>query len=245
MSKINENYICFTPEYLEFLIKEFLNEEVMLDFLKNFDLKEIKYNRDKIWNFLNPLIEEKYNNTDFREIFEASALSEYYKGESGVGVCFELKKSVNKNNIKKLKQLIDNLEKNTDVDCAIRTDKGLYLFQLKDFHKMEELNLTTQGLIDFIKKSLLKYGRKVTKNLLVTLQKTNKDNDSKIEFHQVHEYFKNQDLGDNQILVHYNDNNLEMCIISVYPKLASKRIPINWREPDLIKKYGKYIDNNE
>lgn len=246
MSKLNENYICLTPEYLKIMIKEFMGRQIISELVsQNIDLSDLKDSPEAMWNFVDPIVKENQKSTDFKEVFEAWSLPEYYREESGVGVCFELKQGVDKNSIKSLQDLIGNLEKHTDVDCAIRTDKGLRLFQLKDFHKMEKLDPTTQGLIDFIEKSLAKYGGKATKNLLVTLQKADKTDGKEPDFHRVHDYFKDKDLGENEVLVQYNDNNSEMCIISVYPKLASKRIPINWREPDMIKKHGDYVDSDE
>lgn len=155
------------------------------------------------------------------EIF--SALYLFLKFYPGAKVCFLLKDSVNptKEAIDSLEKLKSSLKENDLTDFGLMAKDGMRAFQMKRYKGKTEIG----ELLSFIKEKLLHYANDIGEvNLLFVLQSEGPIVGS--FFHDIYEDLtKLKVKGTGHILISYNEEDKFDVINTVYPFLATTRIP--------------------
>lgn len=225
-----ENLICFSKDELEYFFKlemlEFLDGEIMKRGIK---LSELRGDNDLMDEIATSFSTRLNSDKDRIEIFAAwNVFLNFYEDNSQA--CFEPKPGFNisKDVIETLGVLKNAIAEATLTDFAILSKNGIRRFQLKRYREP----IDEDSVFQFIIKKISEYGNIGDINLLIILQSDVLANIGALGFENLHR--KIGALGysfGGEILISYNEENKFSVINQIYPRLATSRIPIEWRDP--------------
>ena len=156
------------------------------------------------------------------EIFSAAyVFLKFFPKDSQLCYYLDNKVNVKVNPLNTIANLKSSIKENDINDFFILSPDGLRAFQIKAYTGESGVEF----LFIFIKEKLLHYGNDLGKtNLLIRLQ--SKGEISGNYFHDLHSSLKTINLkGEGEISILYNEENKFMVLNTVYPILATKRIP--------------------
>ncbi len=224
----NKIIVCFSKDELEHLFKNSKVSEMLEDIeRRGLSLGQLRGDTQTMLEVVTKSTQDTMARKELIEIFVALfGMLEFY--EEGSEVCFDLKNSFNphKETIQTIDALIHAVEEKSLVDFAIKSTDGLRFFQLKQFRN----ELTTESLLQFIRKVLYGYGNVLGDvNLLIILQ-PNEGRIELIDWNELKIKIANLKLkGQGQILISYNENNRFTIVVQVYPDITISKMPITWR----------------
>lgn len=219
----NNQIVYFSKSELSRLFEVAKKSELIGETIKqglSFDDLRSDYSKmEKLANFVG---ERGAQDRDEHEIFASLfVFLDFY--EAGSEACFRLQDDFNpgKERIASLQDL--NKFRADPPDFIIKSKGGFRQFELKRYRD----GLNTEEIFSFIKKKVAHYGNDLgDMNLLLALQSSAYDV-STINFHELNARLKSLSLKfQGQILISYNENNKEMVINQIHPKLTTSRIPI-------------------
>ena len=229
---------CISKENLNKLFYTELGEERVNLILKNFS---DKYSLSDIISMMNDENNEigkfcKQQNDKFAvktenvEIVHSIDLAELYFPNENPDICFNIKNSVQESEILTIKDLIQDIDPDTEIDCLIKNGSKQFKFQLKEYPE-EYLELTPTKIIEFIDKKIIspeKYNTENNKDLIIVITlKPEVDTAFKelSDFKIIHEYLKQRDIKLLEINFLYNRNCEHLVWYQVYPQLGHSKIP--------------------
>lgn len=219
----SHNILIFSKEELRHFLLDDLQKELGKELILNkISLNDLEGNHEKVKEITDKVSNRLATDRDKHEVFAgAFNLVDFYGEDSQI--CFEMKSGFNpkRDTIGNLDEL--NKMRNGSVsDVGILSKEQLRLFQLKRYRE----SLTNEALLKFLTKKIKKYGYNLGEmNLLLILQ-TPGDDISALDFKKIHEGLKNLNLAPSGwVLISYNENYKFSVINTVFPKLATTRIP--------------------
>jgi len=214
------NMVCFDNTDLKLLFETRGKSRLLKETIKKgYTADELLADEGKMHEIIDAvkLIEDKEDVELFMTLY---ILLEFYPGSK---ICFSLKDGVNiqKESIDSIENLKKLLKENDLNDFGLMTKDGLRNFQFKQYKK----TTYTDELFSFIKEKLLHYGNDIgNTNLLIILQSGGNIQGSL--FQNLHDNLKNLNVkGGGHILILYNEGNKFNVMNTVYPILATTRIP--------------------
>lgn len=222
--------ICFSRDELEKLFKEAKTKDLHNELSRHgLNLHDLGSDHAKMEEITDKLSAQGAADREEHEVFVALFIMLNFYDQKAE-ICFELNQQLDESiGIQDLKTL-NKYREGTDTDFIIRTDVGFRKFQLKRYPEKYIGKLEHKNLMNFIEKTIGRYGSIQDTNLLIILQP--KDlRDREIDFEYIHQNLAKKGYTfTGQILLTYNENNVSSVLIQVYPELKQMNIPFDPRQ---------------
>lgn len=220
-----ENIICFSKEELMDMFKVFklkeLSKEMDVRGISSEDLKNSPVQMEEITDIIGKRGAE---NRDEHEIF--AGLFVFLKFfDSDSDICFEVCGfNPDKNKSLTFEDLLKLRERVETSDFLIRSHDGVRKFELKRYREA----LNTGALFAFISKKIMHYGNNLGDTNLLGILQAKDYSISEIDFDELYQkiaslHFKFK----GQILISFNNINMDQVMICVHPKFESMKIPVS------------------
>lgn len=179
-------------------------------------------------------VEEENNkfatNTANAEIINAITLADFYFLKSDPVICFEMKNDFRQKKINGHRELTENLENDTEIDCLIRDEQREFKFQLKQYpeqYKEWSADKVTNYLDESILPRAAKYNNDSNKDLIIviTIKPELKSGFKEEDFDKIYKYLSSKEIKLLEINFLYNRNIEHMVWHQVFPKNGYYKIP--------------------
>lgn len=218
-----KNIVCFSKTELQSIFEVAKKTELFAEMTKQkISFGDLRDEPEKMKNLTSTISDRTSNDRDEHEIFASIfVFADFY--EIGSEICFELKDTFNINRDKIITLQNLNYFRNDPPDFIIKSSDGYREFELKRYRD----GLTTDEVFNFLEKKIKHYGNGLgTMNLLLVLQSSGSDV-SNIDFHELSSRVNLlSPRFQGQVLISYNENNIEMVINQVFPDITTTIIPI-------------------
>ncbi len=169
--------------------------------------------------------------TVIAEVINAIALAGFYFLESESSVCFEMKSNFKQKDLDSYRELIDNLESNTEIDFLIKDNKHAFKFQLKQYPE-EYKEWSPEKVITYIENRILpKYNNDSNKDLIIviTIQPKQYSDVKESDLKVINDFLNTKWVGIKlaEINFIYNQNNEYIIWYQVFPKHGYYKIDLS------------------
>ncbi|KKS25814.1 MAG: hypothetical protein UU84_C0037G0007 [Candidatus Yanofskybacteria bacterium GW2011_GWC2_41_9] len=221
-----KNMIVLTKDEMTRLFKKEKLKEISFEMAKSgYSFDELAADKTKAHQIIDAIDTKSRNDTTQVELFFALFyFFQFYPEGSRTGWIMKENYDLHKTP-KTFEELKNNLKENDLTDFSIVTpDYKLRQFQLKQYHKRYNGNLTTNDLYKFIKSIAEKYAFDFGEiNLLIILQKDGDLDD--VDFDKLCVKIKGIGIKSrSDILLTFNENNQYNVIVRVFPKTAIQKV---------------------